>query len=268
MEFRLILFISILTACAHTPVEEIWDGKLISNHRVAPTVSFSGYNYYYSQPGPETKKLLGVQTTDAIEKRIRDYLEKADFKQVSSIRKSHLIVRSIADVVPDYKSSPGASNSSSPLRNRYAVAVFVTQYNERPKELVRVWSETQKAWADVSDELVEQIEWQFNQIPIGKSPKSNPAAGDPGCMPRFGFEAEPIMSDGKTVYRVWYVGAKSPAAKAGMKVGDTIISFNSLEYSTASVSEEIYKKNIPVPIELQRAETIIRATIKANLYCG
>lgn len=83
--------------------------------------------------------------------------------------------------------------------------------------------------------------------------------GDPGCSSRFGFEQKDN--------RVTSVLKGSVAQRAGIKIGDVVLSVDSEPPTDAGYPAEIYEKQLKVPIKLKRGEKIIRTEISAKLAC-
>ena len=132
-------------------------GSLTSNKRIHEDIVITGPNYYYAEPGPNTKKLLGPEATATIEKTIRDFLEKAGFKRVNTPGKAHVLIMSRAEIL--ITNSKDSKPGEKDLENSYGLAAFVSSHNHRDKEWFKVWFQTKKEWPSVLPEFVEQTEY-------------------------------------------------------------------------------------------------------------
>jgi predicted metalloprotease with PDZ domain len=120
---------------------------------------------------------------------------------------------------------------------------------------------------------VERVagEWIQDLAQASSLVKEKTQKGLPGCMPRFGFEAETVLIENVPYKRVTSVPKKSPAAKAGLKEGDIILAIDSIPYMEFSTdfakSLKVYEANVSVPIKYLRKTQEMRSNIKAQIMC-
>lgn len=94
-------------------------------------------------------------------------------------------------------------------------------------------------------------------------------AGEPGCLPRFGFDEARVMDDCQALYKITKVLPHSPAQKSGLRVGDIIEAIDSVPVETWNNEDlvEIYEKPTSVPIKVSRNGETLRRSIRAEVMC-
>jgi len=71
------------------------------------------------------------------------------------------------------------------------------------------------------------------------------------------------------IYSIYDVKPKSPAAKAGLRVGDVILAIDSRNYSESDklITPEVYESRLTVPVMLVRDGQSVRSNIAPQLDC-
>lgn len=139
------------------------------------------------------------------------------------------------------------------------VIVYMYDYGQRPERLSWLTiTSPEKEWTGFEADLEKEVKKQLKFLFLTAPNKNKKMKGDPGCIPRFGYEHE----NGKVIK----VLKGSPAQTAGFKVGDTLLSIDS-ESPMGETSEKVYEAGTLVPVKLQRGEKIIRTSIKSKIMC-
>jgi len=143
---------------------------------------------------------------------------------------------------------------------RFAIVLQGNEYGKRPVPYGSLtFNSPIREWTGHENKLVGLVEKEFNGV-TGRPPvRDLKMKGDPGCIPRFGYEQEKS--------KVIKVYDGSPAQAAGFKLGDIILSIDSKETQDGSVETDIYENRIKVPVKIKRGEQIIRTQIQAKLMC-
>lgn len=154
----------------------------------------------------------------------------------------------------------------------YYLTVYAQNYGERPQDIYwmrqrglvgsealrKAIEESTKAWITGLETLKSRVQ-------------EHKQAGPPGCLPRLGFAVEPVSINGQLKYQVTTVDKKSPAHRAGVRVGDFVLEVDSHSYGEFSKKPEFnkaaYKDLKKVPLKLLRGKSEIVTQIQAQMVC-
>ncbi len=250
----------------------------VGKGQVPADTKFSGRNYFLDT------SYVRVGLSDATVKELagitRTHLKSLGFEEVSSRRKSHLMVFLYAD--RDLNSNDGSVLTATEthkmvmkegapvfetIQENSNQMVFQTQvqmnrHGRRPEVLGHVvFRSANEQWTGSEEQLVLMYKEQIVDL-LPKAPLQNEKMkGDPGCILRFGFEEHKA--------KVTSVLKNSPAEKAGIKIGDLVESIDSVPHSLSTIEklEGAYAQNLKVPIKLMRNGKTIRSQIAADVVC-
>lgn len=227
---------------------------------------------------------LSKETVKKIADVVRKHMKELGYTEVPHRRKSYLTISIVTDVksnIPQELADKGLSKDSviktttSHYENgkltttdekqnaetaRFAIGGQINRYGKRPELMNKLWLNSPAAtWTAYEKELPEIVDQSWVGM-FPPAPKENEKMqGDPGCLPRFGFDENELM--------IINVVKNSPAADAGMKVGDLIVALDSEKPKSNNYREELYIQRTKVPVKLKRGDKIIRTNIQARLMC-
>ena len=155
--------------------------------------------------------------------------------------------------------------------HRLLVQWNINQYGQRPKRLFYFTLSSEKpldtVWHDLTKALQDNLDSLKTLVPT----EPTKMAGDPGCVPRFGFDDVHVVNGSGEFFKVTKVLPHSPAQKVGLRIGDIIEAIDSIPYNGEWQSKEpteTYEKKVVVPIKFNRNGKTIRSTIQAALMCS
>ena len=125
---------------------------------------------------------------------------------------------------------------------------FVNAHGKRPAPWFDQTAEMHVSLAERWDTFSGRVLAGLSALEIKAPAQDQKMKGPPGCTPRFGFETTTVTEDARQRYQIAKVAPKSPAARAGVRVGDVLEAIDSLDYETFSVGDrEVYESRITVP---------------------
>lgn len=152
------------------------------------------------------------------------------------------------------------------------MVVYSQDYGQRPETLS--WKRIRGPANSVDFAVgIEKVadSWIRDLAQVKPLIKEKKQAGPPGCTPRFGFEVETFSIENVPYKRVIEVLPKSPAQKAGIRVGDVILAIDSIPYADFSrdseKSDKVYDLKVAVPIKFLRKTQEMRSHIKPKVMC-
>ncbi len=236
------------------------------------------------------KQSLSRESLDIIKSKLKQFLKTKGFVWVPKRRSAHLTVyiqSGYSALIPDSarkalkeaginpqgtvkvtKQEKRIENGKVVLNNfktfgekvaNFSITSYINDYGKRPT--AGSWltiSAPQQEWTGYEDNLMKELEGQFKFLFVSAPAKNKKMKGDPGCVPRFGYEHE----NGKVIE----VLNGSPAQKAGFKIGDMILSIDS-ESPLKQTDDKVYESRTQVPVKLKRKDKIVRTTIKSEIMC-
>jgi|GEM_PF-3696027 len=153
--------------------------------------------------------------------------------------------------------------------HRLTIQWDINEYARRPKKWFNFTFASEKSLDVVWADLTKVVRESLDSLKI--APPSTPIkmAGDPGCLPRFGFDETRVVEGSKEFFKITKVPLHSPAQKAGLRVGDILEAIDSIPYSNWHLKEptDAYEKRVAVPIKFSRNGETKRSMIRAEVMC-
>lgn len=296
MKIGLLAMVLLLFSCAtDRPENKIQTQPLIqSKLQEGASKPLTGNLFFINVDKKKLDNELSKDLADFVVKSTEQFFTEKGFKSVTNSSKAHLIVHLLHDrfifdqgrFIPWTKEHEGLSpqtitKTTATIRNgkiqkknreiissffqRLAIAPVVQEYGKRQVTLdVIVFEYRGKDWTKVKDELTSSFMKELAMLQIDPPAENLKTPGDPGCLPRFGFD---LVEETATVRKVQ---ANSPASKAGIRIGDVILAVDSQSYKDYDQRpdlDEVYEKSIEVPIKFKRGEKIFRRSIKSKILC-
>ena len=179
----------------------------------------------------------------------------------ASLNKKKFEVRASASHVP---SEMTLTSFEDPARNLRGLALTwgLKRANQRPARWFQQTYAVRAPIATVWDKFSAKVIENFDALEISAPPAIPKITADPGCVPRFGF-------NGDEHGRVNAVVPKSPAERAGVRVGDVIEAVDSRapSFDRPLVADDVYYNRVAVPLRLNRQGVIVRTQIRAEIVC-
>jgi C-terminal processing protease CtpA/Prc len=153
--------------------------------------------------------------------------------------------------------------------HRVYIGVIVNRYGKRPLAYGNVQWFCQKPMQEVWPEIMKRIEGDFAQLNLLAPKENEKMAGDPGCVPRFGFEDEPVKVDGQDYMRITKILPNSAAKAAGLREGDLLVAIDSQAVHAFEelMPKSAYEKLEKVPVKYVRNGETLRTQIQAKIMC-
>jgi hypothetical protein len=242
------------------------------------TVSGRKFSFYEKKSaGP-----LSEPSLQKIKEVVRKHMKGLGYEEAPSARKAHVSIHlysdrySVSEEIPGSKLSEFSSHSlrkdtagnvifdqtsNSAVVARFNITLFINQFERRPVTYSYLtFTSPNPDWTGYEDYLVALTDREFPQL-ISKAPAADQKMkGDPGCIPRFGYE--------HVNGTITEVPKGSAADEAGLKVGDVVESVDSQSLSDSLENAEIYEKRIKVPVKVKRGKETIRAMMRAKVVCS
>ena len=281
MKFGISLLLLVFVGCATnqpdaTPEQSASHQVDVTWTQIKPDTVIPGNIYNFDDS--ENKYSIDAQTLEKVKTIVRKKMAELGYQEVKTLRKAYVSVFIVADwekLADDNASS--VETTETRMQNgkivsqfttkakrlaRFTIAMFTNSYGKRSSEVSRLFLKVPaEEWRGYEDQLLSSIERDFHGI-MKAAPSSNQKmAGDPGCMPRFGY-----ISDRETekVTKIW---RKSPAERAGIKVGDQILAIDSMPINQSVEDNKMYEDGEKVPVKYKRGDKILRAQMQAALMC-
>lgn len=301
MNFKLLLTLLFMVSCASAPIEdqitsdEKQDDILTSRIQKSERKDLTGNLVFINLDRKKLYSEVGADLTNLFIIQTREYLTKNGFKEIRKSSKAHLVVHIVHErfvfekgrYVPLTKENKNLSSGPeiiqtvttyskgetstrreiiSPYFQRLSIVPVVQEYGKRHAPLDFLgFSFRGENWNDVSDQLTSLLTSKMKGLNLHAPETNMKMAGDPGCLPRFGFDFD------EETTTVNHIQPNSPAEAIGMKVGDVILAIDSQPYSDYNKRpdlEEQYSKGIEVPIKFRRKDQILRKNIKSKIMCN
>ncbi len=283
MKIGVLFLVFLLVGCMTNQKYDDTASKQSTNPRVDVTWSkikidtvIPGRTYHFDDTEPAYS--VEAQTVEKVKIIVRKKMTELGYEEVKARRKAYVSIYFVADwekLADDDVTS--VKTTTSRIENgkvvsqfstdakrlaRFTLAVFTNTYGKRFTEVSRLFLKAPEAeWNGFEDQLLFSIERDFHGL-IKAAPQVNQKmAGDPGCMPRFGYFSDRITE------KVIKVSKKSPADRAGIRVGDQILAIDSLPPNEGLKSNQLYEDAVNVPVKFKRGDQILRAKMKPELIC-
>lgn len=254
--------------------------------------TLTGRNVYVDLQRLLSEDCFSKSELEEIKKEVSAYLAKQGFTVVNQARKAHSDLALLCDEDSIVKSEGSAGSGpietteiKSSFKNgkyetetrkfysgsgwkRFGFGWTIHEYGRREKTAFTLAVRTDKdKWERLKPEIRKRAREELSALNLRPPADNQKMAGDPACQPRMGFDAPPQSKEGKIIYVVSEVLPGSPALVAGMRVGDTVLAIDSVEYSFNSVHDSVYEEKITVPLKLLRNGKIVRSSITSKVMC-
>jgi len=268
-----------LSACTSSQ-EETDAGRQTTLHvSVAETeLPLTGRSFYFGEDqGPQP---IGNQAE--IMRHVRDKLvEKLHllgFEMAPSYRSAHLTADAAVLKMLPQEIATVERREQVPIAEgaeMYSVlfGISVRDYGLRPREILSVKIVgTLASLADVKA-VKEEIDRIVGAVVLVPPAKNKKMKGEPSCMPSFGYAYSNAVP-GKPGITVIAVTKKSPAAKAGLKIGDRLVSVNGQAFSQYLLNDhreefnQYYESKMPVTFKIDRDGASLDLKMTSKISCG
>lgn len=246
-----------------------------------PPYLLTGRNVFIAVGGDDSvDKNCAAANTQLAEfrKTLSINLESHGFKITTLPRKAHSQVFLACHEAPPIKSMSATSRyengmwitkktESEMVRKSFLLIWTTHEYGFRQKFAFNLSISTdQESWDDFLPKAILKANDEFAALNMTAPKEDLKMAGDPGCQPRFGFEAK-LDQDDSQKYRVTEILPNSPAKISGLKVGDEIVAIDSIAYDNKDFPDTVYQTKIPIPLKFVRNGKVIRSSILPKIVC-
>jgi len=154
--------------------------------------------------------------------------------------------------------------------NRLVLCLDVNAYGLRPRRKFYFMISSEAALDSKMTEIFHMVVDQLDTFKLKPPPINEKMKGDPGCIPRFGFETVKKADGGNHYYEIDEIIPKSAAQKIDLRVGDRIEAIDSLPYGEWERKDtaEAYEKRFKLPVKIVRKGEVLRKTIQAEIMCN
>jgi hypothetical protein len=287
------LFITSLSGCTLDPVKETTTHvKETPNfyREINEKLSLTGKVVYVSvYDEGDIGKVLNQNHIQEFAKSLKDYLVKKGFTVTDKYSKGYSALYIAGDEYrPGDKNSKVTETTSEttfvdgkvvsnsqtvstdhPL-NRITIQWDINAYGKRPAKWFSLTYTSTKSLDDTFSDVTKTFFVNLDSVLLASPPENTKMAGEPGCIPRFGYDERVVVEDGREIFKVTKVPVGSPAQKAGLHVGDIMDAIDSVPYTRewqTKPPKDVYEKRVSVPIKFTRNGETIRSQIQAKIMC-
>jgi len=285
MKFVLLSTLFLIMSCAHetpAPRPVFPENAPVKKFDYEPGVSFTGGNFYIEQ----TEMLEGTaEDLQVVNEHLVASLKKAGLTQVENPQAAHLRVaywsRAFSEFTEAQKRlwyfqdtqktselTPAEQAvklkqltenlakaqefvQSNGAEKQYGVTGYVQSHGKRPRLLFSAYliygQAQQVSFARVSNSWL----WPLDKLTKDLVPANSPK--DPGCSLALGYELrEEAVANDRPRQFIRSINPLGPAAKAGLQVGDRLVSMNEYPIAAAvAMNAHQYNKFYQGPIRLK-----------------